>query len=189
MKLRANKSLFYTLIVVLFAIGSVCFVYLPYQKKNASALNKLNEKRVDLTLLTEQVQKIGTTDNTNELAEADETVNSYFLDKADILTFISNLENIAQKNSVDITINLNEFPSTNTDEIIEQPISLEVIGQYSQIISFLTELEAQDYYLAFQQFNVSSTTGPVTDQLIPSTQLSSTGHSLRLTLGGLSYWR
>ncbi len=189
MTLRVNKSFYLATAIILVIVGSIVFIFIPYQEKNEEILQTLNEKRVDLTLLKEQVQKIDTTDITDELTQAENQLNSYLIDKSNILQFISTLEEIAQKHSLVITIDLDEFPDDSTSPVIEQPISLKVDGSYANVIGFVAELESQEYYLSFQQLNASVTTGPVTNKTNSPIQPPPAGQTFQLSLGGNSYWR
>ncbi|MFA5106922.1 MAG: type 4a pilus biogenesis protein PilO [Patescibacteria group bacterium] len=189
MTLRVNKTFYLAVAIILVIVGSIVFVFIPYQEKNEEILATLNEKRVDLTLLKEQVQKIDTTDITSELTQAENQLNSFLIDKTEILQFISTLEGIAEKHSLEITIDLDEFPDDNTSPVIEQPISIKVDGGYANIIGFVAELESQEYYLSFQQLNVTVTTSPVSNKTNSTTLPPPTGQTLQLTLGGNSYWR
>jgi len=74
-------------------------------------------------------------------------IDKTFINQTRALEFITNLEQIADKNNASQTINLLLENSTKNGDFIKTPLSLKVVGDYDNILTYLNNLDSSSYYI------------------------------------------
>jgi|GEM_PF-3418340 Tfp pilus assembly protein PilO len=131
--------------VILFA-ALIIFIAYPYYVKIQDTNNQIYEQRVQLAILEQQRLNVEQThQDYNKIKKDLDTIQLAFINTDDMLKFISGLEQIAAKNSIEQNINL----STSTNNLINNklPFVLNLRGSWKNILAYISDLEALDTYI------------------------------------------
>jgi len=107
-------------------------------------------------------------------------INQIFIKKNELLNFLDRLETLAEQNNIAQQIQLNE--SMLNDEANWLNLTLAINGNYSEVISYLSALEREDFYLNY------SSLGLQTSGATEFNQVTDNSDQLQLQLQGIIYW-
>lgn len=129
--------------------------------------NKSRDKNVDK--LSEDIKKIEP-----EIG----LLNQVFIDSNKELEFITVLEGIADKNRVMQTININKEKTTKLSLYAKTPITVNVEGNYPDLIAYLKEVETLKIYINIKSLSMSLNSNPEEngDSAQNRSSLASKGH-------------
>jgi Tfp pilus assembly protein PilO len=130
---------------------------------------KLNREK-NLVTLNENLKKIG--------PEVD-FLSQIFIDKDKELEFITTLEGIASKNSINQSLNLGTERSVKFGQYIKTPIEISADGRYNDMVDYLINIENLKYYI-----NINSL-----DLVFDGQDASSKYKKGRIQISADSYWK
>lgn len=182
MKILGYKSLNIIGGSLIVLIALIIFAWVPLNRSVKDLQTQIQGKRIDLALLQKQQNNSARSHDEADLVEKDNQLQIYFIQKEKFLEFVSEIEELSKNYNLKENVTLTEFPE-NTQEVFTHPISIDLTGDYNNIIKLMAELESQDFYLDFDQVNVSRPSGGNTN-INGSSQLQ-----LQVSLAGVAYWQ
>jgi len=112
-------------------------------------------------IISEKLQSASKIKNKiKDLEEVKTSLDAFFVDKKNILSFIESLEKEATANGVDLVINSVNVDETHLKESFPYSplnITLTATGKFSSVNSFLVSLEKLPYYVDFNTVKLVST--------------------------------
>lgn len=161
--------------VAVILLSLIAFIIMPAINDIIKINQEITAERIALLKKFEQGLNIKKIEE--ELAEIEESIEE--LDKILIKTgqelkFITELENLAQNNQIDININPDFSGAPTAGKNIKIiPLQINLSGEYRQLINFLQDLERMPYYYNLNLTTFSSRsridTGPINLQLTGQT--------------------
>lgn len=147
-------------------------------------LGKQVDKASNMSILGEKLKQI-----TPQLEKFD----NIFINKNRELEFITSLEELASKNKVEQKINLGTLSEEKGDPYGKTSLSLDVQGDFLNIMNYLTEIEALNYHfnidtLDFSYKQITDTRRPSIDDEGAPQRISNQG-GVSLKISGEVYWK
>lgn len=115
------------------------------------------------------------TDNLKKIEPKIESLDNIFISQERVLEFITALEELAGKDSINQKINLALESSTKSDNYNKTPISIDAEGGYGNLITYLSDLEKINYYINIKNLTISAA--------------DAEGGTLNLRINGDTYWK
>ena len=128
-------------IVAILSIVFVVFIYRDIQKKNEDAsliLGSIEQKSVSKEEVNSLVKKNA------EAAATEKTINGFFVNKADIVTFVNYMESLGMDSSVEVSVKNVEVVERDKNKI---SVSLSTRGKYEDTMKLLELLDNAPYYI------------------------------------------
>lgn len=94
-------------------------------------------------------------DDLNKVETYIEDVDKIFVEKENELEIITKIEAIATNNGVEVSIKPDFKIQNFSNDIGKLPLSINVSGDYSQIMSFIRDIDCQEYYYNIDNANLS----------------------------------
>lgn len=192
MKLKLTSQYTLPIGTLILTAGGVIFGLLPLLSSIDNVQKEIATTRLDLATIQEQQKDTSRSQNEAELTSQKAALDRMFISTNQVLEFLSLLEERADDADVEEAIIINDFPETGTGNIIEQPISIDATGSYSNIMDYLQKLEAIDYYINVESVTLTGTstaTSGAQGSIGAPTVVSTPTESTRLNLTGTSFWK
>lgn len=130
-----------------FVFVIVFFAIIPAVKDIKKIKYDIQAERMDLEEKYLKGQSLrNLSEKLKKVEEKTDLLNNVFIDKKENFQFITNLENLAERNKVSQKINLSKF-NNETDAYETVPVKISAQGAVSNILSYIRDLENLDYYL------------------------------------------
>lgn len=151
MLIKQRISIF-SIVISIIIILLIVFVTNPL--KNKTSLLKQKLINVENNSSSDQ-------NKTREILMANQTfknietakIESIFLQKKNTINFINTLENIAQQNNCEITLDLQEPNSESDANNFNAKINIEC--EFNNIINFISDLERENFYVNYNSISLS----------------------------------
>jgi len=152
-----NEKKYIVIITILSAMVllMVFVIISPSVAKIKNNKNIINQQYSKLRQLIEKGQVTSRIKNDFELVKNGlDSIGKIFLTNGDELEFITSLESVARENNVeqDISFNLSDFSDINGYKTI--PLKISASGNPENIISYINQIEALDYYINFNDIEI-----------------------------------
>lgn len=113
------------------------------------------------------------TDLNNTIQKNTALLNSFFLDQNDQLTFVKNLETLAQKNNLQLKLKTNNAAPTakNAPPPTSLELDAELTGAFNGIYNFIAALEAFPQFITLSTITVNKNVNapaPSTKSIVPA---------------------
>lgn len=122
-----------------------------------------------------------------------EKFSQIFINQNRELEFITQLENIANKNNIKQTLNLTPFnPSINEDKnfYTKIPISIEANGTFNGLINYISEIEYLKYYININKIDINSSFSAKNTPKITLDSLGANSNkNFTITINATTYWK
>ncbi|MCK5084987.1 MAG: type 4a pilus biogenesis protein PilO [Candidatus Pacebacteria bacterium] len=151
-KIYIKAVLLLTVVLILFC-GS--FFHLP-QKIEGLSLEIINKKKQikQLNAQNDQIENIR--DKHDELQKNVGNVSEYIIDYSSIFNFVTEIKSVAEKNNVDLGINVsNEGKMQATEFLSYINYNVKATGKFDDIMHFLSYLENLKYYIDIEKMKIS----------------------------------
>lgn len=128
----------------------------------------------------------------NQVKNDIKIIEDSYINKNNQLEFITTLEGIASANKVEQNINLTQIGNKDKkSSYIESPLVLELSGRHDNLIKYLLDIEALNYYINIHSFEIFAgqniaTNGAISDALNDNNKKND---NLRMRLTATTYWR
>lgn len=182
--------------LVIFCIVLLWGVILPTLTDIKSYNNQIDQEKIKLSKLLKQGQSV--VENKKNLKQLKSEINildTAWLKTGDELIFITDLENIAEKNNLEQNIvfdNTKITALTGSTDIKTIPIELKINGQMNDIMHYINQLEALDYYINLTKIDLHSqnnNTKKYPTQINADEQITPEDTMLSANLSGITYWQ
>jgi len=183
------------LITAVLACG-IIYLVIAWTIKDIKDLNlSIIAQKIDLEKQADKANNVSMLgDKLKQITPQLEKFDNIFINKNRELEFITSLEELASKNNVEQKINLGALSEEKKDPYGKTNLSLDVQGDFLNIMNYLTEIEALDYYfnintLDFTYKQVADNRRPSIDDegMTPRTSGARDGVSLKIS--GEVYWK
>jgi Tfp pilus assembly protein PilO len=159
-----QKILASLLFFIGFVVAIVFFAIIPAVKDIKKIKYDIQAERMDLEEKYLKGQSLrNLSEKLKKVEEKTDQLNNVFIDKKENFQFITNLENLAERNKVSQKINLSKF-ANETDVYETVPVKISAQGAVGNILSYIRDLENLDYYMNIFNLELTalgnSTAGP-----------------------------
>ena len=142
------------LIVVLVLFYGSCF-YLS-QKIEGLSLEIINNKKQikQLNAQNDQIENIR--EKHDELQKNVGNISECIIDYSNIFSFVTEIRSVAEKNNVDLNINVSNEGKVQITEFLSYiNYNIKATGEFNDIMSFLSYLENLKYYVDIEKMKIS----------------------------------
>jgi Tfp pilus assembly protein PilO len=163
-----------SLVIILVLIFAVI---LPLSSKLKQVAKNVEDQRVTLEITQKKAQNTASLiSDYDKIKSYQQEISKFFINKKDQLDFLTSLENTAQENNLTQVLTLEEVGKI--EQIKDLPLSIVLTGNYLDIIKYLAEIEALNYYISIESINLSK-------------QSSSTAalNNVTATIESKTYWQ
>ena len=152
MKNNNNKIL--TIAIIMLVCDFILIIGFIYPLKNKVSILKLQVITSEKNFFIEQ-NEITNLLAANQIYKKTDTnqLKNIYLKKGDELFLFRTLENLANNNQCEITINLSE--PTDKNNYHELSLKLTITGQLENILNFITATEKENFYLNYQTVSLT----------------------------------
>jgi len=160
-----TKIIISIIIFVISIFSIVFFIVVPSIKDIRKIKNDIKDQQIDLEekyLKGQSLRRLST--KIKQVEEEIKVLDQVFVDKHNGLDFITALENIANKNNITQKLNLVSPDEIDEDVIIKNNIQLSSKGSFDNIVNYLLDLEALNYYVNINRLEISSSKRDGTDK-------------------------
>lgn len=188
-KKRLTASIVVFLSIVALLIG---LLTIPAVNDIKKLRNEILNKKIELEETLVKEKNMSKLNEKIKIIEPKlEEFNNVYINENKELEFITTLEGVALKNNVKQTINLVTDSASDENGHKKIPLNLSVIGRFTSIMEYLTELEALNYYISIENFEISSENNSVDDGLlkISDEESSLKNDRVLLSISAFSYWK
>lgn len=155
-------------------VTMLIFIYLTARDIQEISSN-IQDQRAQLELQYEQGRTLKAFSEQLKNAQPQlEIIDQAFIDSSDTLGFINVLENLADRHSINQSINIPEITNESGD-VFTVPVQLNVRGGTQQIIRYINTLDQQGFYFIVDALEIT----------IPGDRTSDTSVTLQAT----TYWK
>jgi len=176
------------------SLGLLWWVILPAASAIGQNTSQIHEQREKLDKLLSQGQSVRENQKNVQAVKSEINIlQEIWLNSGEELEFITDLESAAEKNNLQQTIT---FDNTQANEkkgnkII--PLELQLSGSLENILTYLAQIEAFDYYINFQNIELTKQ-GEEINKKFPGQAQSEEENKqapsvLAMRLNGLTYWK
>lgn len=159
-KIIASALLFPAVIAVL-----LLFVIMPAINNISAMSNDIEARRIDLEekyLRGQSLKKM--MENLKNIDARIGDLDQIFIEKNDILGFITSLEKTAAENNIAQKINLLTEKDTKQNGYSKIPLQISTEGKFSNQFNYLSDIERSEYYINISSLELSSSaTQPQTE--------------------------
>lgn len=148
-----------TLISVVIVAAVSYFIIFPQIKNIIKIKNKIEKQRIELAKRYVQGQNLKKLSSDMEMVEDSlEKLEKVYIKQEEALEFITDLENIAEKNNISQKIDLLSLEESRKlhKGYFERQMHIYLNGKYSNLLSYLADMETLRYYINIQNTEVSS---------------------------------
>lgn len=163
---------------------SIFLLILPLKHKVESLKQEIFQKNISFNNEQAETQSLLKVNQTLKNTDTSK-IDAIFLDTNDALFLINSLENLALNNDCALTINLSE--PTGESEYYDLDLNLTIKGDLNNILTFITKIEEQDYYINYQKINF--TTASAIPENEPLTETNNTDNKLTAVIEAKTFWR
>ena len=186
-KLNLKKKISISIVVSVLIIGGlVYFVVIPIINDIKKMGEKIENQRIDLEQKYIKGQSLKQlTENLKKIEPQLIILDQIFIKQDYELEFITKLEEIAEQNNVSQTINLNTAKINKDKSYQTLPLQLSARGNYKNIMNYLINLEALNYYINIDSIDLSS----ASTKLSATSEVQTTFSNINLTISANTYWK
>ncbi|NQU77765.1 hypothetical protein HQ544_03655 [Candidatus Falkowbacteria bacterium] len=159
-------KIYFTIGVFLLLLAVAGFIVRPSIQQIKKIADEINQEKTKVEKLYLQGQFLKPTQKQYEKVKPQVAdLEKIFIAKEKKLDIITALEGIAAKNRLDQKIELKEEKIEKNEKVKEQAVnkkyetlnlSIKITGTYPDLIKYLTDLEALDYYINIKDFRILS---------------------------------
>ncbi|PIX92638.1 hypothetical protein COZ26_00745 [Candidatus Kuenenbacteria bacterium CG_4_10_14_3_um_filter_39_14] len=189
-----KKLLIIFSLLALTSLGLLWWLILPAVSAIGQNASQIHEQREKLDKLLRQGQSIKENQkNVQAIKNEIGILQKIWLKNGDELEFITDLENTAEKNNLQQTITFDNTKAIekNGNKVI--PLELQLSGSLENILMHLAQIEAFDYYINFQNIELTKQSGEISKKFPGQAQSGEeneqTPSALSMRLSGLTYWK
>ena len=152
-----EKKLIYITLGILLFFFLVSFLVIYPQYRSIQKMNSYILKlRTDLELKYEKVRYLHKSQNTLALAKQTATeLKSLFIKSGEEISFISYLEDLADKFSIKQKINIARADKTKNEDIDKIDLQIDAQGDFVNLLSYLSAIEHSNYLISISEVNLS----------------------------------
>lgn len=179
--------------LVLFILFVALFLYF-FIFNNIQAIYNIKKeiitKKLDLKTVADRQKNIGSLINNLKKIEPQlSSLQNIFISKNRELEFITTLEDIAEKNSVEQKLNISDTTKIGKNGYETALLEIKVQGLFPNIMEYLRSIESLNYYINIKSLNVNKMGG--SGSALLSNDKSSQGNSpmLELVIQADTYWK
>lgn len=143
-----NKIIAITALFVVFSVALFFFVVKPVIADITGLKEKIISQKVELETKIAREKNAKTLNE--KLSKAEPLLAEFdriFVSRERDLEFITSLEDIAQKNGITQSINLNLSSATDQQTYKNIPLELTATGNFTALMNYLADLENTSYYI------------------------------------------
>jgi len=151
-----NKIIISLGLFILILASIIYFIIIPTMDDIQTIENEIEQQRIDLEKRYIKGQSLRQlTDNLEIIEPQLTTLDQIFIAQDQELEFITTLEQLAEDNNISQKINLtiNDKLDNTYQEI---PVKISARGNYLNLMNYLTDLEALNYYINISSLDLSS---------------------------------
>jgi Tfp pilus assembly protein PilO len=173
-----------TVIIIMLACTSLSISLLIFPLKNKVESLKLqifdknsafNKEQAETQNLLKMNQTLKNTDISK--------IDAIYLSKNDALYLINSLENLALNNDCELVIDLTE--PTDIISYQELDLNLTIKGELNNIMTLITKIEEQDYYVNYETINISAVSAAPEN----TSDTLETNNQLTANITAKTYWQ
>ena len=189
-----KKLLIIFSLLVLASLGLLWWLILPAASAIGQNANQIHEQREKLDKLLRQGQSIKENQKHTQTIKSEINIlQEAWLNSGDELEFITDLESAAEKNNLQQVITFDNIKAIEKNGIKVIPLELQLSGSLENILIYLAQIEAFDYYINFQNIELTKQ-GEETSKKFPGQAQSEAENEqapsvLSMRLNGLTYWK
>ena len=151
-KIYTKAALLLAAVLVLFYVS---YSYLP-QKADGLSLEIINKKKQIKQLNTQNDQIENIKDKYDELQKNVGNVSEYIIDYSSIFNFVTEIRSVAEKNNVDLSINVSNKGKAQMTEFLSYiNYNIKITGKFNDVMHFLSHLENLEYYVNVEKIKIS----------------------------------
>lgn len=142
------------------------FVVMPAINDISAMSNDIEARRIDLEekyLRGQSLKKM--MENLKNIDARIGNLDQIFIEKSDILGFITSLEETASANNITQKINLSIEKDAKQNGYSKIPLQISVEGKFNNQFNYLLDIERSKYYINISSLEISSS--PVQPQIEP----------------------
>lgn len=193
--MKKRKEIYFIISWVLLTIMVLLVFILPNMKKLTAVAEKVKVKENKLEAMQKSGQnKKETEANYKLIKENISQIEGIIPKRGDELSFITALEEISTKNHLTQKMNIFISDETKTGtqqlttaEITALPFQLTLDGNFYSFLTYLTDLEASNYYLNIEKIQISQSQ-KITNIFFEE-ELTPLETDVHIILNGISYWQ
>lgn len=152
-----EKKLIYITLGILLFFFLVSFLVIYPQYRSIQKMNSyILELRTSLELKYEKVRYLHKSQNILALAKQTSTeLKSLFIKSGEEISFISYLEDLADKFSIKQKINIARADKTKNQDIDKIDLQIDAQGDFINLLSYLSAIEHSEYLISISEVNLS----------------------------------
>lgn len=172
-----------TFFILLFLSG---FLVIPSVKEIIRIKHDIDWQRQDLEDKYAKGQNLKSlSKNLKLISPKAKSLDQAFLRKGHEVEFITALENIAAENNIKMTIGLGENKKSADKKYEVSTITIDGSGRYADLVDFLYDIEAAQFYVNIDNIEESSGSGT----LINDDSRGHTENSINLKITARTFWK
>ena len=186
-KLNLKKKIFVSIVIFVLIIGGLIYlVIIPTINDIKKMGEEIEAQRIDLEQKYIKGQSLRQlTENLKEIEPQLIMLDQIFIKQDYELEFITKLEDIAAQNNISQTISLDTAKINKEKSYQTLPLRLAARGNYKNMMNYLTNLEALDYYININSMDLSSASAK--QSATPGEQ--TTFSNISLVISANTYWK
>ncbi len=186
-KFNLKKKIFASIVIFILIIGGlIYFVVIPTIHDIKKMGKEIENQRIDLEQKYIKGQSLRQlTENLKKIEPQLVILDQIFIKQDYELEFITKLEEIAAQNNVSQTINLDTAKINKDKNYQTLPLRLSARGNYKNIMNYLINLEALNYYINIDSMDLSS----AFTKLSATPEVQTTFSNINLTISANTYWK
>lgn len=189
-KINPKKKLWLITAALLASLLIICyFIIRPTIKEIKDLRAEIIKEKIELEKnINQERKKAKLGAKLKKIKPQLDKLDGIFINQNRNLEFITTLEGIAGKNSIEQKIDL-KFTKTEKNQSYKKiPLTITAKGKINNLINYLVDLETLNYYINIKSLDISqSQTPPHGPSSRPGAQKASGGATL--TLNADTYWR
>lgn len=137
--------------------GLIYFVVMPTISDIKKMGEEIENQRIDLEqkyIKGQSLRKL--TENLKKIEPQLVVLDQIFISQNHELEFITALEELANQNNISQKINLQELPKDGNKAYQKTPLQISAKGNFINLMNYLIDLEALNYYININSINLSS---------------------------------
>ena len=173
-------------IFILIIGGLIYFVVIPTINDIKKMGEEIEAQRIDLEQKYIKGQSLRQlTENLKEIEPQLIMLDQIFIKQDYELEFITKLEDIAAQNNISQTISLDTAKINKEKSYQTLPLRLAARGNYKNMMNYLTNLEALDYYININSMDLSS----ASTKRSATPEEQATFSNINLVISANIYWK
>jgi len=146
--------IYFLTLAIMLLIVSVIFIYPAFHKiisiKNEISQEKLElEAKLNLGLNAKKIKE-----ELTEVENSFQNLDTIFIKQGDELKLLSDLEELATKNQVTLTIKPDFNGQNVSNNITKIPLELNVSGNFNKLMAFINGLDSINFYFVTDTFDL-----------------------------------